>query len=509
MRRFLQYPWYVLLFAIYSPLALIAYNTGQVALGAVTRSLLVILAAVFVLTALIFLLVRDAQKTGLIATLILFAFFSYGHVYDLIYKMNVGGVLIGRHRYLIPVYLVILGVLIVWVVRSKRSFAQVSSTLTTIAIVMLLFPVYNLVIYDLRSGTPEASASAAQSAVTQTSPGEKLPDVYYIILDTYGRTDVLKKYADYDNSQFIQSLKDLGFYVAECSQSNYAHTGFSLASSLNSNYLDKLGLDFSNEASKREDIVAPYIKHNAVADRMRQMGYRIVAFETGYDFTTLDDTDILYPAPQSGLSDFELILLRSTALVYLDDAGRFKAIHPTALGDKQAMILSQFKTLKELPSVPGPKFVFAHILSPHFPYVFGPNGESLIGTELTKNEGDLTTREYFQGYHGQAIFTSKQILEVIAEIIKSSATPPIIIIQGDHGPSHAGEKARMRILNAYYFPGGKTAGLYPEITPVNSFRVMFNTYFNARFELLPDISYYSNKSSPDKTTIIQSDCKPQ
>ena len=506
MRRLLQFPWYTLLFATYAPLALIAYNTGQVAFGAVTRSLLVILAGVFVLTVLVMILVRDPHKAGLIVTLVLLFFFSYGHVYQLIAKMDIGGILIGRHRFLLPVYLLLFVAAVYWILRTGSSFAQWSSTLLTIAIAALIFPIYNLVAYEVKARTPEVAAPAAQSPAIKASPAEKLPDIYYIILDTYGRTDILRQYANYDNSGFISSLKKLGFYVAECSQSNYAHTGFSLASSLNLEYLDRLGVDFSDEAAKRENVVAPYIKHSAVAEHMRQMGYRIIAFETGYDFTTLDDTDILYPEIQNGLSDFELLLLRSTALVYPDDIGMLKGIHPTALGSKGATILSQFNTLRALPSVRGPKFVFAHLLTPHFPYIFGADGESLIGTNLTRSEGELTTGEYFQGYRGQTIFTSKQILDVVTEIIHASSTPPVIIIQGDHGPSHAGEAARMGILNAYYFPDGQTAGLYPAITPVNSFRVLFNTFFDTHLDLLPDVSYFSSKNAPDKATIVPNVC---
>jgi hypothetical protein len=430
-------------------------------------------------------------------------FFSYGHVYELITGAAIGGFVIGRHRYLLIVYFLILAGAILWVMRTKSSLKQWSSALVTIAVVLLVFPVYQLIAYQFKAGPPERTTSAGTNAPST----DELPDVYYIILDTYGRTDVLREYAGYDNSPFIQSLRDLGFYVAACSQSNYAHTGFSLASSLNLNYLDQLEVNFA-EGSKREDVVAPYIKHSAVVDRMRDLGYRVIAFETGYDFTTLDDTDILYPASQKGITDFELILLRSTALVYLDDTGRFKGLYPTPDENRRGTILSQLETLKSLPTVAGPKFVFAHLMIPHFPHIFGPDGESLIGTDLAQSEGDLTTKEYFQGYRGQTIFTSNQILDVVSEIIQNSDTPPIIILQGDHGPSHAGEAARMGILNAYYFPGRQTAALYPDITPVNSFRVVFNTFFDDQLDLLPDVSIFSRKNSPEEITVIPNECVP-
>ncbi len=63
-------------------------------------------------------------------------------------------------------------------------------------------------------------------------------------------------------------------------------------------------------------------------------------------------------------------------------------------------------------------------------------------------------------------------------------------------------RERYSILNAYYFPGKADAGLYPGITPVNSFRVVFNTYFNQQLPLEPDRSYYSTWDRPYALTDI-------
>ncbi len=52
-----------------------------------------------------------------------------------------------------------------------------------------------------------------------------------------------------------------------------------------------------------------------------------------------------------------------------------------------------------------------------------------------------------------------------------------------------GLKKKFSILNAYYLPGEKTNLLYPSISPVNSFRVVFNLFFNEEYDLLPDKSY--------------------
>jgi len=89
---------------------------------------------------------------------------------------------------------------------------------------------------------------------------------------------------------------------------------------------------------------------------------------------------------------------------------------------------------------------------------------------------------------------------------------PTIILQSDHGPRNSYIDGRyptddmfkegMRILNAYYMPSNGSDFLYDSITPVNTFRVIFNTYFGTDYELLEDKSYNSFDFSPYKFTDI-------
>jgi len=95
--------------------------------------------------------------------------------------------------------------------------------------------------------------------------------------------------------------------------------------------------------------------------------------------------------------------------------------------------------------------------------------------------------------------------QVIQSILKNSSIPPIIIIQGDHGPSHFDEATRMGNLNAYYFPNAQPA-LYSSITPVNTFRLLFNTYFGTEFNLLKDTSYYSEYPYAYRFDVVPNQC---
>src|SRR5438552_8790363 len=94
---------------------------------------------------------------------------------------------------------------------------------------------------------------------------------------------------------------------------------------------------------------------------------------------------------------------------------------------------------------------------------------------------------------------------MIDGILANSSEPPIIILQSDHGSGmglstqsaeHTDLRERMSILNAYYLPGPGRAALYQGISPVNSFRVVFNAYFGAGLDLLPDRSYFSTWDDP-------------
>jgi hypothetical protein len=112
------------------------------------------------------------------------------------------------------------------------------------------------------------------------------------------------------------------------------------------------------------------------------------------------------------------------------------------------------------------------------------------------------------GYRDQIIYLNSRLIPILKNIIANSEVPPIIIIQGDHGAVYTVKEERMAILNAYYLPEGRSNHLYENITPVNTFRVIFSHYFNADLELIDDISYYSGYDKPYIYTIIE-DQRPE
>jgi hypothetical protein len=172
-------------------------------------------------------------------------------------------------------------------------------------------------------------------------------------------------------------------------------------------------------------------------------------------------------------------------------------------------------TLDELGNIKpqeDPLFIFAHIFAPHPPFVFDQDGKSIhpprsftrYDANGFMNRGG-TQEEYIEMYSGELNYLFNQILIVVDQLLAQSNTPPVIIIQGDHGPGSMVNQSsientnlneRLSIMNAYYFPGLDYSTLYPSITPVNSFRVIFNYYFQTNLSLVPDRSYFSTGGSP-------------
>ena len=180
--------------------------------------------------------------------------------------------------------------------------------------------------------------------------------------------------------------------------------------------------------------------------------------------------------------------------------------------DKRSEILCTFSEISKIKDrISRPVFVYAHMALPHDPYVFDEYGNPV---SFNHENIDTTTERKF--YLQQLKFTNKKTIETIDAIIAKSESLPIIILQSDHGerigvnwddPTKEMVRQGLNNLNAYYLPHDGRISLYDDITPVNTFRVVFNEYLNADFELLDDRHYWvSSDKKPydleDVTEII-------
>jgi hypothetical protein len=553
IKKLVLYPF---LFAFYPLIALLAFNIDQVEASAVIRPIIVVLILTSLLYLLFWLIFKNWHMAGLGTSLILVLFFSYGHVYNLLRDQTVGGFVPGRHRYLILVGGLVLvgGLYVIWANIKKPERA--TPVLNVVTAAMLILPVYNIAAFYLEDSTELSPPPVIQSkSITPIEEGQ-LPDIYYLILDSYGRQDILEAIYKHDNSQFIGELTSLGFFVADQSRSNYSQTTLSLSSSLNMDYVQSF-IGQVDEDNLDTEPLRTALKNSRVREILESMGYKIIAFDSTTQMTRINNADVYLFAGENEdqknlgeelinvgtITPFEMIFLESSAGVILTDiASQCNTLQNLAdqtdapingegslpcnlagwliphidypYTNLRNNILFTFEKLPDLGNRDSPRFIFAHIIAPHFPFVFDPNGEFSHQTNafsLNEIGGFVGERQtYIEGYTDELIYINKRLSETVEQIIANSEIPPIIIIQADHG-AHANMvpgdpdplpisfyEERFAILNAYYLPNCETEQLYADISPINSFRFVFNNCFGQDFSLLDDISYFSDYNSPYK-----------
>ena len=318
-----------------------------------------------------------------------------------------------------------------------------------------------------------------------------LPDIYYIMPEDYGRVDLLQSMDQIDISQFMEYLKNSGFYIGDCSQSNYAmESELSLGSALNMEYLQDLSPKFTANNLDQGPIWNA-IRYSAVSADLKKVGYKTVAYATGFAWSELTNSDV-YFAPSllwSDLTSFEIQLLRTTPIRRLEDIGVLNLNEIDGERFRERTMV-EFNSAATLASMPGPKFVFMHIISPHEPFVFDPDGKPIDPDPFMDQNQLYTQEQYIRGYRLAVPFVNMELEKTITTLITKSTRPLVIILQTDTGPMFTTGSDMFKILNAYYMPG-YTGQLYPSISPVNSFRIVFNAYFGTDLPLLKDTSYFS------------------
>jgi hypothetical protein len=503
LRRIANAPLHPFLLAAYPVLALYAHNVAETHLAAAVRPLVLALSLGAILLAVGRLLLREGHRAALLASLAIVLFFSYGHVYGALKPLIALGEVVGRHRYLGALWAVLL-VLGALGIRRLREPSRLTPTVNAVALALLVLPAVQIIFYDSRLRQADVAAEAVGEVSAPADASGDTPDIYYIILDAYTRGDILASAYQLDNGPFLEGLAARGFYLAECSQSNYARTSLSLGSSLNMDYLEAF---FPRDGTVG---MGAFIRHNRLRSFLEQAGYRVVAIDSGYPSTQWSDADVylqprglpaLRAAWAPGATEFEGLLFRSTAGVILLDAepslrlGLTGLIDDAPKVDRYNEIAAAFTSLEGAADLPGPKLVFAHIRIPHDPYLFDRDGTFLP---------DQTADD--PGYPDQVLYVNSRMLPIIDRIVQRSDVPPVVILQGDHGsPEFRSDARRMKILNAYLVPQGVADRLYPSVTPVNSFRLILDEIFGTDMGTLPDRSYLSLPGSDMDFTLIPED----
>ncbi len=489
------------LISIYPVIFLYSENPGEMSLAELLIPLAYLFGFGLYLFGSTFFFVRNLSKTSTLVSIFLLIFYSYGYLYEAFSKFVVRGM---TTVYFLIFVLILYGLIAVLILRAKKSLAPVTTFLNAVALALVLISIFNI-FFD-RFSRPIEGLSTRRietDGVVNSHAGDDINasrDLYYIILDRYARADVLADVYNFDNSTFIQFLRERGFYIVENSYANYQSTYLSLSSSLNMEYLHDL-VGGRGERNNNLIVLGQLLSNSKLWQILKLKGYKYYHLGLGAN----SNADVNYVIDQTQSNSnlmLDVIYQKSLLWAVLSIFDLHRGIHEDLVDGYRLVhrerVLYQLAKLQELPKIGGPTFAFAHFLIPHPPYVFEANGKSVSIFEERSRTEEVN-------YLSQLKYTNKVIMELVDTLLNSSAKKPIIIIQSDEGPYPPGYnhknilelssealRQKFAILNALYLPDMPEAVLYEDMSPVNTFRVVLNFYFGTNFRILPDKEYTEN-----------------
>ena len=389
--------------------------------------------------------------------------------------------------------------LVTWGVwKMPVALAEALHIVTSVTALLILLPsLWTPVYYEWQNGAARDAYDADRAADLVLAPSldaaapdaSGRPDIYHFVFDRYGSAETLKGTYGIE-TRIGDHLKEQGFYVATESYSNYLKTAPSLASTFYMDYLDMLAEDERVPPDSWHPLFEMLDDHRA-GRFLKAQGYRFVQFGSWWVGTF--NSGLADENHPFGFSEFGMQYLRHTMLKPV-----FHALPDTPWtmrldwdNAQCQRVPRQVTRIKAIEHRTQPVYVFAHILVPHGPYVFTAEGECLTLAQARE-------RGSRQGYADQIAYADLIIRDVVSTLLARDPAP-VILIQADEGPFperdgrvpwHEASPEELRIktgiLNAFYFPTGKYDELSPRISPVNSYRAVFNAAFGTTFPMLPD-----------------------
>lgn len=456
-------PYHTFLVVPFIVLFMYQHNMGQASFAMTWRTLLIGFAGSTLLYGVFYLFYKNRLKTGVFVTMLIFGMFQYGVVYEFFETLYYAGrwPFDNIHRYLLSVYFLILLGLFLVIRLIRHDFIKINFFLNLLLFLLIVFNGLMIASGNTKELVKNNEAPVSDHHVSFSKDSVK-PNIYYIILDGYGSSAVLKKYYAFNNSEFEQSLKSLGFVFAQDAFANHYYTSQSLGATLN--------MSLNSDTARLSRV----LYNNKVMQVLKDNGYGIYFLKSGYAVTSrfaAADSTIYIKGP----NEFEKSVLRHTIL-RLDDLVGFFA---------RKRLQSQLERMYDFPEIKrNPKFCFIHFVAPHPPYVFDRDGNVRASHRFTEHSWEPK-----EAYIDQLIYMNKMITGLIKKI-KEKDPGALIMLQSDHGPWVSADsptdifEARSGILYAYY--STKDLKIPSKTSPVNTFRYIFNGCFNTGLRLESD-----------------------
>jgi hypothetical protein len=475
------------------------YETQDYALPV---SLLQPVLCIGVIGLLLFILFRKIagsnNKAALLTDLILLPALFFGPARYLLQKISFIEP-VTRYRYLLILFPFVIIFIAIKIIKSDRQFIRSNQLLCSFGFLIVIIELLKIGYHPFSNNKWNAYISPREKIAAPANLPAQLPNVYYLLFDMHTGSESLEKYWNYEDTVLINHLTSKGFCVLKNARSNYNYTLYSLASTFNMQHLNELP-KYKSNITTRINSLGSVIRDNSVAELFQSIGYDIInlsPFDIGLQqrfytrYYTFSLGKYLWDKTLPGKICTELLWNAKELNEKISNLFSFQD------RDNAVCSMKVFSKLNELNKTLAvnkkPSFIYAHFLLPHYPYHYNRKGEwrSIENDRIDDKDS----------YLDQLIYTDELIKKITDSILINSVIPPVIIIQGDHGFNMLKGADKIKeansILNAYYFPGGCKKEVYETITPVNTFRVLFNSAFHFQFKLQEDKSFYVNEFTFD------------
>ena len=407
-------------------------------------------------------IIKNGNKAALITGVGVVFFFYFGYVQDALKGILVSNIPVNKTSILVPISIIIFIILTVYFIKSKNNFESIIKIANVVSITLILVVCVQFII-------PDASA-------------EK-PNVYHIILDEYTDNEILTKKFGYNNEKFLEFLNNNGFYMHDKLFSTFGSTVKELNVILNMEYPKKLRWMSEDYES---------LNNNKVMSIFSNQDYSVIETNSMMRWKNFSDVDtkLCYDTNFINSEFLDQVLGKSIIRYFLEKYQQ---------DTRRDTVRCTFNVLNEITlKTDGPKYVFSHVYVPHPPFLFGPNGENVIPDR--REISGLQSWENPQGYVNQLIYATNEITVVIKNIVKNDPNA-IIIVQGDTGTLTGTEISKKTMKEIYQAHSILYAVRIPDVEdsdymiPVNTYRIIFNNYFNMNYDYLEYHGYLVHNDS--------------
>ena len=447
-----------------------------------------------------FLFTHSIANSALITFLFSLFILFFGSALDGL-KSLLGETWITKYIVFIPFFTLAIVSIIFWIRKRPNVVQKVSSYLN---ILLVIFIVVELTtsLFKLLALRHTGNLNHSEKGILHSyqHPNIELrnkPDIFFVVFDGYTSNNVLQSVWNFDNSPFTNWLQSRQFYIVDSSKANYNFTPFSISSTLNMSYLDGERGTKGNDPTLILNAVSA-MSNNETVRVLKSEGYQVryfVPFDNKFDDIGLHQEFSNFPAKELYNQTLPMRIKRD--VLWNFTYGKWRLPWNKKVSDYDLPSYNNFvqraadvrKTIKKLEETCDtinnrqPQFVYAHFMITHQPHLFDSVGNLRPANELI-NQTNL-----FGTYIQQVKFANQVIMKIVEQIKLHNRKNTIIIIEGDHGfRGFKGSLTPLQFanLNVIYFPDRDYRMLYKKMSPINTFRIVLNHFFDQNFALLKD-----------------------